>query len=113
MSELIADGHERRDLRTIGAAIRKQWLIPESLFTELGERLEKIITYGEPREQIQAARVLIAMHESNERKQPKIVEHAHTHSIIPVTAENLEQSRSEILRRIAEARGTADDTGAT
>ena len=108
-ADLVAPGHERRDLRDIKSAVRKGWKIPDVLFNELATQMGLIVKNGTNREKTQAAQVLLAMHESNERRQTQVVEHHHAHAIVPVTVETFEQARAAILRRIAVAGGAADD----
>lgn len=64
--ELISDEHALSDMRTIRAAIRKHWQIPEELYGRLALRLKEIVeTSTVPREIVAAAKVLTAMHKDN------------------------------------------------
>lgn len=71
MTELLTDpGHTRQDLRQINAAIRKGWLIPDQLLDALPKVIGTIALKGKPRDQVAAAKVLIAMKEQNDDEQP-------------------------------------------
>ncbi len=75
-------------------------MIPDVLYEQLANQLGKIIKDGSNREKTAAARVLVAMHESNQKEQPRHVEHEHTHTLVRTTAENIEQRRSELLAEL-------------
>lgn len=65
-TEILTDPHHiRGDLQMLGSNIRKGWKMPDKLLEVLPARLAKIMVEGGHREQIAAARVLVAMHAQN------------------------------------------------
>ena len=58
-------GHVRGDLKTLERGFRGGWKFPDKLLEVVPHRLAKILVEGAPREQIAAARVLVAMHAQN------------------------------------------------
>ncbi len=67
MSELIDDGHRRRDLRQQATALRRGWIIPEQADEFVPKRMLQIVAKGKEREAIAAALVLAEMKKQNER----------------------------------------------
>lgn len=63
-----SDGHHTRgDLKMLETAIRKRWVMPDEKKSKLPERLCDIALYsGREREQIAAARVIVAMEGQNQ-----------------------------------------------
>jgi hypothetical protein len=66
-SALLTEPLSRSDMQLIGQAVRKGWKIPDLLLDRLPAALAKIVTEGEPRHKIAAAKVLVQMHDSNSR----------------------------------------------
>lgn len=64
--EETAPHHTRSDLRLLGQAIRHRWDIPEKVYKEAPEEMERIIKTGSLRERCSAATILAKMHEQNE-----------------------------------------------
>jgi hypothetical protein len=64
--DLLVDGrHTRSDLRRMEHALSTGWKIPDAVLEIIPARLLKIMSEGGHREQIAAARVLVAMHGQN------------------------------------------------
>jgi hypothetical protein len=66
-SALLTEPLSRSDMQVIGQAVRKGWNIPDSILQRLPQALAKIVVEGKPRDKIGAARVLMQMHDSNNR----------------------------------------------
>lgn len=67
-TELLTDtGHTRSDLRMVETAIRKGWQIPDQLLEALPKVAGAMALKGNPRDQIAAMKVLLAMKEQNEK----------------------------------------------
>jgi hypothetical protein len=65
---LLTDpAHTRGDLRQMESAIRKGWALSDKLLENLPKVLVDVVAKGSMREKIAAARVLVAMKESNDR----------------------------------------------
>jgi hypothetical protein len=65
---LLTDpAHTRGDLRQMESAIRKGWALSDKLLENLPKVLVEVVAKGSMREKIAAARVLVAMKESNDR----------------------------------------------
>ena len=98
MTELLSDPkHIRGDLRQIEQSLRRGFDIPDLLFNRTAHVVGQLLKDGKPaREQLAAARVVIALAEYNRSLQPlpAQVEHHHTHDIGPVTEANIEQQRA-------------------
>lgn len=104
MTELLTDpGHTRSDLRQIESAIRKGWVIPDMVLDALPKTMAVIALKGKPRDQVAAAKVLLAMKGQNdEYEQPRQIEHHHTHDIGPVTADNLAEHKRRLLAELGQ-----------
>lgn len=103
MTELLSDPkHIRGDLRQIEQSLRRGFDIPDLLFNRTAHVVGQLLKDGKPaREQLAAARVVIALAEYNRSLQPlpAQVEHHHTHDIGPVTEANIEQQRAARIAR--------------
>jgi len=65
---LLTDpAHTRGDLRQMESAIRKGWALSDNVLENLPKVLVEVVARGSMREKIAAARVLVAMKESNDR----------------------------------------------
>lgn len=72
-TELLADhGHTRSDLRLVETAIRKGWQIPDQLLEALPKVAGAMALKGNPRDQIAAMKVLLAMKEQNEKPEVRL-----------------------------------------
>lgn len=70
-TELLTDpGHLRSDLQMIESAVRKGWVIPDMLLDALPKTIGVIALKGNPRDQVAAAKVLLAMREQNDKPEP-------------------------------------------
>lgn len=106
-SELIDPHHSRRDLKRIESAVQRGWVIPESLYENLARHLAQIVARGRDREKIAAARVLVAMNDSNSRNRPTpVTPPSLVIDLGPVTEHNVEQHRA---RRLAGLAGNLPD----
>ena len=103
MTQLLSDPkHIRGDLRQIEQSLRRGFDIPDLLFNRTAHVVGQLLKDGKPaREQLAAARVVIALAEYNRSLQPlpAQVEHHHTHDIGPVTEANIEQQRAARIAR--------------
>ena len=103
MTELLSDPkHIRGDLRQTEQSLRRGFDIPDLLFNRTAHVVGQLLKDGKPaREQLAAARVVIALAEYNRSLQPlpAQVEHHHTHDIGPVTEANIEQQRAARIAR--------------
>lgn len=99
MSELIDEHHSRRDIRQYATAVRRGWVLPEKVHTFVPAMMLQIVAKGKQRDAIAAAKVLALMHQQNEGCGPLVME----------PEEPIEDARSRLLVRIAEARGSSDD----
>lgn len=103
LPDLIEAPHIRAGLKLVEQAVRNQWHIPDVVYRQLGKRIARILKTGSPREQIAAARVLVAMSASNDRQQ--IQKHQHVHAIIPAPHESeLDAIKREGFERLARLR---------
>lgn len=93
MSALLEEPHTRGDLRMIGAAIKKGFDIPDAVLETLSKVMANIVVSGSTREKISAARVLVAMQNSN---QPQIQQHLHAHADSYTTAQPLQAADGPI-----------------
>jgi hypothetical protein len=107
MTELLSDPkHIRGDLRQIEQSLRRGFDIPDLLFSRTAHVVGQLLKDGKPaREQLAAARVVIALAEYNRSLQPSPAqvehEHHHTHDIGPVTESNIEAQRAKRSARLA------------
>ena len=69
----------RSDLQHVETAVKQGWDIPAAVFSELPQKLWKIVQAGKPRESIRAANILRMLNESNARSIPAV----HLHAPIP------------------------------
>ena len=65
-----------RDLRLLGAAVRKGWVIPDGAMAAIPNEMVRLAVDREidPRARVGAARVLVAMHGQNEPVMPAAVQ---------------------------------------
>ena len=117
----LDDHHRRADLRLIKRAVRNKWEIPERLRHLLPEAMGRIalnqddegrtLSY-DPREQVAAAKVIVAMDAVNEPEQ-----HNHTHLHVDAESERARLSalagRLRIRAEVIDAarRGASVDRG--
>ena len=94
----------RSDLKRIEQALRNNWEMPEQVFRSLPDQLVNIVTNGSPREQIAAARVLVAMHAQNTAAQTRTVAHAHVHRVEATNDSTAGDRRAALAARIARLR---------
>ena len=66
-AELIDDHHARSDMKTLERAVKNGWKIPEQLLDIAPKAMGKLLIQGTPREQLGAAKVLVAMKAANDR----------------------------------------------
>lgn len=101
-SDLIDPHHTRRDLRRLESAVQRGWVIPETLYENLARHLAQIVARGRDREKIAAARVLVAMNDSNSRNRPTpVMASSIVIDLGPVTEHNVEQHRASRLAGLA------------
>jgi len=97
--EIIEPGHTRGNLRMLETQIRNGFEIPESLRKAAPMIVGKILRDGTKREQIAAARVLVAMERVN-NPQPVQHQHLHQHGLPEqVEGETFEQRRERLRER--------------
>lgn len=104
-TELLTDpGHTRSDLRQIESAVRKGWVIPDMVLDALPKTMAVIALKGKPRDQVAAAKVLLAMKEQNEDRDgvTKQILHQHVHELGPVTADNLAEHKRRLLEELGD-----------
>lgn len=94
----------RSDVRRIEQALRKNWQIPEAVYVGLPQKMARIVVEGSPREQVAAARVLIAMQAQNDAAQTKTVAHAHVHRVEATNDSTAGDRRAALAARIARLR---------
>ena len=100
LPDLLDPPHVRAGLNLVGQAVRNQWDIPESVYKQLGARINRILKTGTPREKLAAAKVLLAMSAANDR--PLIQQHQHVHAVIPSSnLSSLNAKREEAARLLA------------
>lgn len=97
-----------RDTRLIERAIEHGWDIPEELRRRLPLEMAKIVLKSEDeRQKIRAASVIVAMNGQNQRAQPAVRKHEHTHTIL-----TLEQRKQRLIEAVDFRRHDgAGDTG--
>lgn len=116
--ESEAPRDQARDIALVNRARRERWPIPEDRKSSLVDRLfeiaqKKTVAVAGPegillqdestadKNAIAAAKVLVAMDCENAKQDPAPVEHEHrhTHELGPITVENFEQHRRQLLER--------------
>lgn len=100
----------RSHLRLIARATRERWNIPKETMEQLPQAMMAIVNHSDcERSQVSAARVMVEIVKQNQELDEIDSMPA---EIIEVTAENLEQRRSELLRCLEEADTDGDDSRA-
>lgn len=74
--DLIDPPHTRQNLKDLERAINKGFDIPDVILEQAASRMAVIMQSGTNREKIAAARVIVAMQNSN---QPQMQAHLHQH----------------------------------
>lgn len=100
-TELLTDpGHTRSDLRQIESAIRKGWVIPDMVLDALPKTMAVIALKGKPRDQIAAAKVLLAMKGQSDK--PEVAAPQQTVVNVGVNVDNRTDTERDPLLAIAE-----------
>jgi len=103
-TELIEPGHTRRNLRDLETKLRKGFAISDAMLQAAPLVMAGLLRNGSNREKIAAARVMVAMHNSNN---PQVQAHLHQHVSQPagpdesMAGADLEDIKADNLRRIA------------
>jgi len=111
MSELIDPQHARRDLKQLEGAIRKGFRIPDAIYDNAAVIMGQILSKGNNREKVAAARVIVAM---NAQNNPQPQQQTMVNVGVKIENNNSDAGRtlaSQIVDRIRTARISGNDSG--
>lgn len=91
----------RGDMRLLSRALRERWPVTQESMENVYRRVEKIaLEFPDPVISLQASKLIATMHGQNQKDDPQIQQVEHHHSVEPITAENLDEQRTELHRRL-------------
>ncbi len=117
MTEIIDPAHAARDCRVVTTAVRRGYPIPLEAMQKIVDVVVELLDDADPRVQVAAGRLFIAMHGQNQKDKPAVKRVKHVHQLQqqpnePVTEHNLDERKRFLADRLAALGNNAGGSGA-